>query len=171
MDKLRNDTRLMVRIVRIPDYFRSQNLIPFHIDKGIEWTSSKMGTEGSLKTVTIFRSQCDSLHLFTSCFFKMVRKFFSFHFALYLFKTNILLTAMGYLLEGPGCLRIRVGHHKWHSSITISDHFRIDGNPPKKGNLHVTGSFFSPAGFEKRNLFMAVRTFQSTHKEIPLFKT
>src|SRR4030043_800920 len=75
MDKLRNDTRLMVRIVRMPDYFRSQNPISFHIDKGIERTSAKMGTQQSIETRTIFRSQCNFLHLFTSYFLKWYGNF------------------------------------------------------------------------------------------------
>src|SRR4030042_669449 len=66
MDKLGNDSRCMVWKVRILDYFRSQNPISFHIDKGIERTSAKMGTQQSIETRTIFRSQCNFLHLFTS---------------------------------------------------------------------------------------------------------
>src|SRR4030042_7163456 len=75
MDKLGNDSRCMVWKVRILDSFRSQNPISFHIDKGIERTSAKMGTQQSIETRTIFRSQCNFLHLFTSCFFKWYGNF------------------------------------------------------------------------------------------------
>jgi hypothetical protein len=50
MDKLRNDSRLMVWKVGILDHLKAQDLISFHIDKGIERTSPKMGAEGPLET-------------------------------------------------------------------------------------------------------------------------
>jgi hypothetical protein len=56
MNKLRDDTRLMIGIVRILYHFKTQDPISFHIDKGIEGASSKMGAECSLETGIILRS-------------------------------------------------------------------------------------------------------------------
>jgi hypothetical protein len=50
MDKLRNDSRLMVWKVRILDYLKAQDFISFHIDKSIKGTPPEMGTEGPLET-------------------------------------------------------------------------------------------------------------------------
>ena len=74
---------------------------------------------------------------------------FFFNLFLHPIETNVLLTTFGYLSEGLGCLRLWVRHDKGHSSVTIGDHFRVDGNPPKKGSLQVPGSFFSSADLER----------------------
>jgi hypothetical protein len=50
MNKLRNDSRLMVWKVGIPDHLKAQDLISFHIDKGVERAPPKMGAEGPLET-------------------------------------------------------------------------------------------------------------------------
>jgi hypothetical protein len=50
MDKLRNDSRLMVWKVGILDHLKAEDLISFDVDKSIEGTSPKMGAEGPLET-------------------------------------------------------------------------------------------------------------------------
>src|SRR4030042_1687989 len=99
MDILRDHSWFMVRKIRIFNHLKPQYPVSFHIDKSIEGTSTKVGAEYSFEARTIFGSQCNSFHFFTSCFWKWYRNFSVSIFFLFLFQPNVFLATVGYLFE------------------------------------------------------------------------